>query len=482
MSAQVTQDVLVQKLKTVKGTRMLPDDVLEQFALFVLSAPEEELFRASPIRYADQAGINDLVAIDLFLQATSAGVFDFSWGTLCPSCGAFIKNKSGLKHVHTDLHCALCTLPFTSDTDNAIEISFTVSSEYQKIRFHSPQELDLKQDWMLMMFSTSIAFFPEVHQILHGSFQGGYTLKPAEICQIELNCEPNHYLFIVPVTHSTAHIAVKDRLENKVLELTVGADGRLLPEMSVIGPGNNRVFLKNETDQQLVVGLHKDPRLAPTPLEERPNPIPPLYTTMPYLTAKQLITNQTFRNLFPKESIPADDGLLFNDLTFMFTDLKGSTSLYDRLGDLAAFTRINQHFNVLRTIIAENRGSVVKTMGDAIMASFATPCDAVIAACVMQSNVRELEGEGELELKVGIHSGPGMAINTNEQLDFFGQTVNIASRIQFAAQPGQILITQPTYEASGVPETIASTDLVMIGEQAEIKGVSGDIAFYRLVK
>jgi len=59
-------------------------------------------------------------------------------------------------------------------------------------------------------------------------------------------------------------------------------------------------------------------------------------------------------------------------LTFLFSDLKGSTALYDRVGDLVAFDLVNEHFRLLQEIIASERGAVVKTIGDAVMATFET--------------------------------------------------------------------------------------------------------------
>src|SRR6185503_4073218 len=93
------------------------------------------------------------------------------------------------------------------------------------------------------------------------------------------------------------------------------------------------------------------------------------YSLTPYLTGKELINSQTFRDLFHTESIPPAGGLELKNLTLLFTDLKGSTSLYDRIGDFNAYALVREHFALLRGIIAGRHGAIVKTMGDAIMAS-----------------------------------------------------------------------------------------------------------------
>src|ERR671923_302752 len=104
----------------------------------------------------------------------------------------------------------------------------------------------------------------------------------------------------------------------------------------------------------------------------------------PFLTAKRLLTNQTFRDLYGTDTLDVDQRLKITSLTFLFTDLKGSTELYERVGDLAAFDLVRTHFRVLHEIVAAETGAVVKTIGDAVMATFPTPDRAVAAALRMR--------------------------------------------------------------------------------------------------
>src|SRR5438067_468744 len=100
-------------------------------------------------------------------------------------------------------------------------------------------------------------------------------------------------------------------------------------------------------------------------------------------------------------------------MTFLFSDLKGSTQLYDRVGDLVAFDLVRAHFRVLNEIVASEAGAVVKTIGDAVMATFPTPDRALAAALRMRDAMLNLSGEhkGEhLLLKIGIHEGPCLAV------------------------------------------------------------------------
>ncbi|MGO8264200.1 adenylate/guanylate cyclase domain-containing protein, partial [Rhizobium ruizarguesonis] len=80
-------------------------------------------------------------------------------------------------------------------------------------------------------------------------------------------------------------------------------------------------------------------------------------------------------------------------LTFIFTDLRGSTALYERVGDLAAFDLVRAHLRVLHEIVATEAGAVVKTIGDAVMATFPSTDRAVAAALRMREAMLALNAE-----------------------------------------------------------------------------------------
>lgn len=149
---------------------------------------------------------------------------------------------------------------------------------------------------------------------------------------------------------------------------------------------------------------------------------------MPVLSAKKLISNQTFRRLFRAETIPATENLQVRDLTYLFTDLKDSTLMYDTVGDVNAYDLVRRHFDALAQAVADNSGSITKTIGDAVMATFLSPADAVRAALGMQSAMAQLNDTitTDLVIKIGIHRGRSIAVTLNDRIDFFGQEVNIA--------------------------------------------------------
>jgi len=114
------------------------------------------------------------------------------------------------------------------------------------------------------------------------------------------------------------------------------------------------------------------------------------------------------------------------------------------------------------------------------MATFVNPADAVDAAITMIEQIDAFNKNisEELILKIGVHKGHSIAVAVNERLDYFGQSVNIASRIQGLADANEIYISGDVYAASGVSETLKS-HLVM-PEQVSVKGVSEKQQVYKI--
>ena len=141
------------------------------------------------------------------------------------------------------------------------------------------------------------------------------------------------------------------------------------------------------------------------------------------------------------------------------------------------------HFRVLHEIVAAEAGAVVKTIGDAVMATFPTPDRAVAAALRMREAMRRLNderGREDLLLKIGIHEGPCLAVTLNDRQDYFGQTVNIASRVQGLATSQAILATSTVVQHPGSSALIASRGLHPTSRDAALRGIADRMAVFEL--
>jgi class 3 adenylate cyclase len=178
--------------------------------------------------------------------------------------------------------------------------------------------------------------------------------------------------------------------------------------------------------------------------------------------------------MFSDEVLRPGDEVAIGTVTLMFTDLKGSTALYDRVGDAHAFHMVREHFAVLAKAVREHDGAIVKTIGDAVMAAFADPAQAVRAALAIQS--RPPEG---LAIKLGLHSGPCVAVTLNGRLDYFGSTVNLAARLESLSRGGDIVLSDRLASDPAVSAVISSLHSSV--ESAELKGFGVPVSFRRLV-
>lgn len=129
------------------------------------------------------------------------------------------------------------------------------------------------------------------------------------------------------------------------------------------------------------------------------------------------------------------------DVCIVFADVSGSTRLYEKLGDAGALAAVDRCVEAMKRVTALNRGRVVKTIGDEVMAVFDSAAQGMQAACEMQQRIDELPSpDVKLAIRAGFHFGPALLENN----DVFGDTVNTAARMTGLAKAGQIMTTADT--------------------------------------
>jgi class 3 adenylate cyclase len=474
----MTTATLQSRLAAVQNAGRFDPVVVGGFARYLAEAPDEKLFRMNPYRYAAETGIAEREAVDLFLHAAHAGVVEFSWGVLCPACGSFITTDHALRALNHERICAICDIPIPPAIDDNVEVAFSVAPSARTIRFHAPDKLDFVRDSLTLFFSPSLADPTHLARYLENPVW--FDTAPAgATVEAEKELAPGRYVLALPEYHALRRFTVDEGVGGSALSYEVLAGGQLIQEDEQLAAGKVRMTLRNRLGRPVVFGAFTDPRpSSPEALAEKMAKLArgSGLNFDRFFTVKELVTTQVFRDLFRAESIPSQGGLGLKSLTVLFTDLKGSTELYSRMGDMRAYGLVGEHFGLLREVVAARGGAVVKTIGDAVMASFPTPAPALEAAMVMN---REIAKVGELELKIGLHAGPCIAVDLNERLDYFGQTVNIAARVQGIADSRQIVCTDAVRDAPGAAEVIGGLSLVGARELAALKGVAGQVGVWR---
>src|SRR4029077_4764612 len=388
----------------------------------VQDAPDRALCRINVLDFAAKAGLDEERVIAAFLHAARLGIFELSWNVLCPGCGGVLDTTTTLKSVNKDEYaCAWCAAGYTPTLDEIVEVTFTVSRRVRRIAAHDPHELPFAEYFRQIFWGSGIDVPDDFEQLVEEIVLDQIELPPGEKALLSLQLPADFVIVMDPVTHGTQFLDVKGEPTRERQNLSLVFDKLRAPTGTVtLHPGPLRLSLENRTDTRLLPGLW----IAGDKLHEL------RARRRPFLTAKRLLTNQVFRDIYGTDTIDVEQRLKITSLTFLFTDLKGSTELYERVGDLVAFDLVKAHFRVLNEIVASEAGAVVKTIGDAVMATFPTPNRAVAAALRMREAMSELNAEytcDNLLLKIGIHEGPCLAVTLDERQDYFGQTVNIAS-------------------------------------------------------
>src|SRR3984893_3854207 len=301
-------------------------------------------------------------------------------------------------------------------------------------------------------------------------------LPAGEKAQLSLQLPREFLIVFEPVTHAAQFIDVKGEPTRERQNLSLVFNNLRAPTGTVaMRPGPLRLSLDNRTETRVLPAIW----IAGDALHEL------LGHRRPFLTAKRLLTNQTFRDIYRTDTIDPHQRLKITSLTFLFTDLKGSTALYDRVGDLVAFDLVRAHFGVLNEIVATEAGAVVKTIGDAVMATFSTPDRAVAAALRMREAMHRLNhgrnGNGhDLLLKIGIHEGPCLAVVLNDRQDYFGTTVNIAARVQGLADSRSILASGSVVKHPQSSSLLATSGLMPVLQHRALRGIAEELAVYEI--
>lgn len=204
---------------------------------------------------------------------------------------------------------------------------------------------------------------------------------------------------------------------------------------------------------------------------------------LPMVPASLLTTKDTFRRRLSHHVLATDLRIGVRSIALLFTDLSGSTAMYEEIGDARAFAVVRDHFVILREAAAAHGGTVVKTIGDAVMAAFYDAPSALKAGFAMQRAFAAWAPTLELEhtpsLKVGVHAGAALAVHTDQSgLDYFGGTVNLAARAQGAAEAGEVVWTEAIQALPEVQAWIALEHVESAPMDRALKGL-GSVRLWR---
>jgi class 3 adenylate cyclase len=448
--------------------------VVARLKTTVESAPDRMLNRINPLAFAREHGFAEEPVIAALVHSAQLGLFDMAWNMLCRSCSGVLETGDALRALdRSSYFCSFCALKNEPTLDEQVEVTFTINPRIRRIGAHDPDSLPFAEYMRQVYWGSGLELPEDVESAVQRMTLDAMELGPGEKAAMSLTFSPGLAYVFDPVTHTSVFldIAGDETHERRAVSL-VFAHARVHSGTMKQQPGPMRISFENKSDRRTLPGIWLHEEIERLSVPRRP-----------FLTATRMLSNQTFRDLYRGGTFDPEQRFNITNLTILFTDLRGSTALYDRIGDLAAFDLVRSHFGALLTAVSAEGGAVVKTIGDAVMATFSAPERALRAAMRMREAMREINesrGGNDLALNIGLHEGPCLAVMLDDRQDYFGQTVNVASRVQGLADPSAVLATKPIVNSSEVAHLVKDAGYRMTARQLSLRGVSETFDVYEV--
>jgi adenylate cyclase len=435
--SSVNEARLEPAAKELAGLALEPAVVSALFE-HVRKAPDADLVRMRPLELAESCGVDGREMLRALLHGVTVGLVELRWALVCPSCRTANDQVASLSAITGASHCQLCDITYDVELDRVVEATFRVHPSVREVH-----------DQMFCIGGPRRT----PHVLVQTNVDAGGARS------VEVPGAPGRYrVFARGGAVASLEVGSEGPAEARVGLTTAG----LSPNELTLGP-SGILTIENGTEASLHVKI------------ERPG-----YASLA-ATAHMVTTMAEFRRLFSKELLKPSTPLKVASCAILFSDLTGSTALYTSAGDAAAFRLVDDHFDLLRTSIAEAGGTVVKTMGDAVMAAFLEPssCVRAAAACLRafeKFRARHEHG-AQIGLKLGLFAGPCYVVNANLAIDYFGQTVNCAARVQHLAGSGELMLEERLYES--LPEACRAELEVIEAMDVHVKGVDAALRLVR---
>ena len=491
-SSPVNVGLLNQRLIELGSIASWAPQTLSDLEAFIRTSGDYDLFRVNPIQYATANRLSDAEGIELFVHAAKVGLFEMQWLLICAYCPQVAGTFRELDQVHPRFQCEFCNALNEAALDDYIQVTFTVSNLVRDILYRHPDMLAVQDYYLRYNFSKD--FKPPhgmTHEQLVAALSRGFAdLEAGQRLDFEFDVtagrfevlDLSHKLLLVffangepaerqetLVQLESGRFVVADRPtgpRNMIL-----GDGRFaFRQTADLSPGKHIIHIENRTNDRGRFWFLQYPSQFQ----------PHLVEYEPFLSGKRLLLTPCFGELYKTQLVDERDSLAVSDITYLFTDLKDSTPLYESIGDVNAYFLVRQHFDILNKIIRNRSGTIVKTIGDAVMAGFERPQDAVLASVEMIEELSRFNKTASrpLGLKIGVHRGRAIAVRLNDRIDYFGQDVNIAARVQGLAGVNEICLTEMVMEAPGVSDIVKGCPASR--DYQNLKGIGQKIEIHRI--
>ena len=425
---------LLQNLKNSIIEKGAPEPVTEALANFIITASDDTLFRMRPKEIAFKMGVNPDDLISTMLYSCRAGLLNMSWDVICPHCHRVRENRPALSEIGKKASCSLCGINFDSTSLNGLEITFTVNSRVRTVHRE--------------IFCSS---------------------EPAEKPHILLQkyIGPGHkFLYSLPSSETRLRFREQGKKYYGLLDIKKSSTVKTLywddiSASTIIetAPGSS-VFITNTENNEkgFIIEQNGDDIHA--------------------LRPSDLFGSQKFRDLFKDEAIGGDIAIDIGLQNIMFIDIASFGDFQKNSGDNEAFRIIKKYSATIHETAAAQNGAIVRTAGEGLLLTFQRPMNAVKAGIKL---LKKFNGEEDrpLMVRITLHRGKCMAVNHDSAIDYFGQSVYTASRLQNYTGPGEMTLTEDFTSEFTVDKYLNEKGYSKNYSTAEING-SGSIKYLKI--
>src|ERR1700731_5112896 len=269
--------------------------VVDMLERMVRDAPDHALNKMNALDLAAKEGLGEDHVIAALLNAVGLGMFEMTWNVMCPSCAGVLSTNASLKTLdRSQYNCAFCAAGYETTLDNLVEVTFTVSPRVRKIAAHSPDELSAAEYYRQIFWSSAIDLPADLEKLLREVTLESVELPPGERAILSLQLPKGTLIVFDPVTHTAQFLDVRGDKARERQTLSVIFNKAQVPVDSLaLRPGPLRLALENRTDGRVLPAVW----VANQALDDL------LTRRKPILTAKRLLTNQTFRDIYRTDTL-----------------------------------------------------------------------------------------------------------------------------------------------------------------------------------
>lgn len=419
-------------------------NMIDYLTTLLTTEADTNLTRIRPYALANQWNTLRRETLELCLSAAKIGLLNMNWDLMCPLCRGDKFTANTLDQIPKGVHCPTCNFDFTANFSRNIELTFKPHPQIRPI-----------YDRIYCTGGPMLTPHILIHQ----------KLSPGEERTVTINLEPGRYRLRTQRPEVINWLTVKpDETAGNQLHIISNGD-ELTLDKPHLSSGEITITMTNETriNQRFYLEYGE------------------WYTNA--VTAAEVTTLQHFRDLFSDAVLHPGEEIGIQGMSILFSDLVGSTAMYNRIGDAPSYALVREQFSFLQRIVRRFDGGIVKTIGDAIMGAFVNPVRALSASLAIQAQINDFNKqypETPIAIKLGLHHGPCIAVTLNGRLDYFGTTVNMAARLEGQSRGGDIVISEAIYKDPGVKALLSSKSVEINRFETHIKGFEESFVLYRL--